>query len=72
MRKIFCKNAFIFFTLEKMIFSAVKVINNIATDSLSFQIIKDQTKDYELGAVDWEKFSFPSITMQLTRLYLES
>jgi len=46
LRKLFCKNAFIFFTLEKMIIGAAKTINNISTDSLTFQIIKDQTKDY--------------------------
>jgi hypothetical protein len=54
-----------------MIMSAAKTINNIGTDSLSFQIIKDQTKDYELGAFDWEKYTFPTVMMQLTRLYLE-
>ena len=53
MRKLFCKNAFIFFTLEKMILSAAKIISNITAESLTFQIIKDQTKDYELGAFDW-------------------
>jgi histone deacetylase complex regulatory component SIN3 len=31
LRKLFCKNAFIFFTLEKMILSATKTINNITT-----------------------------------------
>lgn len=54
-----------------MILSAVKVISNIGADSLTFHIIKDQTKDYELGAFDWEKFAFPSVTMQLARLYLQ-
>ena len=47
LRKLFCKNAFIFFTLEKMILSAAKTISNITAESLTFQIIKDQTKDYE-------------------------
>lgn len=36
-----------------MISGVVKVINSIANDSLTFQIIKDRTKDYELGAFDW-------------------
>ncbi len=36
-----------------MILSAAKLINNITTDTLTYQIIKDQTKDYELGAFDW-------------------
>jgi hypothetical protein len=36
-----------------MILGVVKIINNITTDSLTYQIIKDQTKDYELGAFDW-------------------
>jgi len=53
LRKLFCKNAFIFFTLEKMIIGAAKTINNITPDSLTYQIIKDQTKDYELGAFNW-------------------
>jgi hypothetical protein len=36
-----------------MILGVVKIINNITKDSLTYQIIKDQTKDYELGAFDW-------------------
>ncbi len=54
-----------------MISNIVRIIGNISPDSLTYQIIKDQTKDYELGAFDWEKFVFPNVTMQLTRLYLE-
>ena len=54
-----------------MITNAVKIISNIGIDTLTFQIIKDQTKDYEMGAFDWEKFSFPNVTMQLSRPYLE-
>lgn len=54
-----------------MITNAGRLISNIGSDSLTYQIIKDQTKDYELGAFDWEKFTFPSVTMQLARLYLE-
>lgn len=36
-----------------MISNAVRIISNISIDSLTYQIIKDQTKDYELGAFDW-------------------
>ncbi len=51
--------------------NAVKIISNIGVDTLTYQIIKDQTKDYEMGAFDWEKFAFPNASMQLTRLYLQ-
>lgn len=53
LRKLYCEKAFIFFTLEKLITSAAKVINSIPSDSLTYKILKDQTKDYELGIFDW-------------------
>ena len=71
LRKLYCEKAFIFFTLEKLIINASKIINNIPSDPLTYQILKDQTKDYELGIFDWEKFPFPTVTTQLSRLYKE-
>ena len=47
LRKIFCKNSFIFFTLDKIIHNAAKLINTINSDSLTDRIIRDMTKDYE-------------------------
>ena len=47
LRKIFCKDSFIFFTLDKIIQSAAKLVNTIPSDSLTDRVIKDLTKDYE-------------------------
>lgn len=72
LRKLFCKDAFVFFTLDKMILGAAKLISNISTDSLTDRILKDLTKDYEYGLFDWDTYEFPSVVAQLTRLYHEN
>lgn len=72
LRKLFCKDAFIFFTLDKMILNVARLINNISSGSLTFRILKDLTKDYEHGLFDWRAYEFPSVIAQLTRLYYES
>lgn len=72
LRKITNQEAFIYFTLDKFIVNVTKLINNINSDSLTYKILKDETKDYENELRKWSEFSFPSITNQLTRVYREN
>lgn len=46
LRKIFSQDAFIFFTLDKIISNAIKIIISISSGDLSYKILKDQTKDF--------------------------
>lgn len=68
-RRITNQEAFIYFSLDKLIQSVAKQVNNINGDSLTYKILKDETKDYENELKKWAEFSFPSITQQLTRVY---
>lgn len=71
LRKVFQQDAFIFFTLDKLIIGLTKLINNISTDSLTYKILKEGVKDYDLEIRKWADFKYPSITDQLTRVYRE-
>lgn len=53
LRKIFCKDAYIFFTLDKLITGATKLLTSLTSNDLTYKILKEQTKDYELGMLDW-------------------
>ena len=70
LRRITNQSAFIYFTLDKFIISITKLINNVNSDSLTYKILKDETKDYENELKKWSEFNFSSITNQLTRAYL--
>lgn len=48
MRKIFQQDAFIFFTLDKLVLGLVKLVNNISADSLTFKLLKEGVRDYDL------------------------
>jgi histone deacetylase complex regulatory component SIN3 len=72
LRRLTNQEAFIYFTLDKLIQSLAKLVNNINSDSLTYKILKDETKDYENELKKWAEFTFPSITQQLTRVYRES
>jgi hypothetical protein len=48
LRKIFQQDAFIFFTLDKLIIGLVKLINNINADSLTHKLLKEGVRDYDL------------------------
>jgi len=48
LRRIFQQDAYIFFTMDKLILGEVKLINNINVDSLTYKILKDDVKDYDL------------------------
>ena len=69
LRRITNQSAFIYFTLDKFIISITKLINNVNSDSLTYKILKDETKDYENELKKWSEFNFSSITNQLTRVY---
>ena len=69
LRRITNQSAFIYFTLDKFIISITKLINNVNSDSLTYKILKDETKDYENELKKWSEFNFSSITHQLTRVY---
>ena len=71
LRKIFQQDAYIFFTLDKLILGEVKLINNINNDSLTFKILKDDVRDYDLDIKKWTDYKHPTVTEQLSRLYRE-
>ena len=49
LRKIFQQDAYIFFTLDKLFIGILKILNNhISTDSLTYKILRDDVKDYDL------------------------
>lgn len=48
LRKIFQQDAFIFFTLDKLVLGLVKLVNNISADSLTFKLLKEGVRDYDL------------------------
>lgn len=62
LRRIFQQDAFIFFTLDKLMLGLVKLINNINTDSLTHKILKDGVKDYDLEIRKWQDYPHASVT----------
>ena len=48
LRKIFQQDAYIFFTLDKLVTGLVKLVNNINIDSLTYKILRDDVRDYDL------------------------
>lgn len=48
LRKILTQDAFLLFTLDKFILGITKLLSNLNNDSLTFKILKDGTKDYEI------------------------
>jgi histone deacetylase complex regulatory component SIN3 len=71
LRRIFQQDAYIFFTMDKLILGGVKLINNINVDSLTYKILRDDVKDYDLEIRKWADYQYPTVTEQLTRLYRE-
>jgi histone deacetylase complex regulatory component SIN3 len=71
LRRIFQQDAYIFFTLDKLMLGLVKLINNINADSLTFKILRDDVRDYDLEIRRWNDYTHPTVTEQLTRLYRE-
>lgn len=69
LRRIFQQDAFIFFTIDKLILGLAKLINNISVDSLTYKVLKEGVKDYDLEIRRWEDYQYPSVTEQLARLY---
>lgn len=72
LRRIFQQDAFIFFTMDKLILGLVKLVNNLSADSLTYKLLKDGVKDYDLEIRKWQDFPHPSLTQQLSRLYKET
>ena len=66
-RKIFEGNAFLFLTLSKLIQKVVKTINN--ADDLSNNVIKSDTKDYDLEIKRLESFKPEGEIQQIMRVY---
>jgi histone deacetylase complex regulatory component SIN3 len=48
LRKIFQQDAFIFFTLDKLVLGLVKLVNNLNADSLTYKLLKEGVRDYDL------------------------
>jgi histone deacetylase complex regulatory component SIN3 len=48
LRKIFQQDAFIFFTLDKLVLGLVKLVNNLSADSLTHKLLKEGVRDYDL------------------------
>jgi hypothetical protein len=69
LRKIFQQDAFIFFTLDKLILGLVKLINNLNADSLTHKLLKEGVRDYDLEIRRWEDYPHATVTEQLSRLY---
>ena len=40
----------------------VKMVNNINADSLTYKILKDGVKDYDMELRRWQDYKFPSVT----------
>lgn len=70
MRKVFCKNAYIFLSMDKLILNLAKLINT--SDELSTNIIKEDTKDIEHELRPPEMYRPRSDYHQLLRLYHEN
>lgn len=68
-RKIFSQDGYIFYTLDKIVNIAIKTISSITNNDLTYKILKNNTKDFELELFGWENYPFPSTTTQLLRLY---
>lgn len=63
LRKIFQQDAYIFFTLDKLFNGIVKIINNhITTDSLTYKILRDDVRDYDLEIRKWADYQHPTVT----------
>lgn len=71
LRKIFQQDAFIFFTLDKLILGLVKLVNNLNADSLTHKLLKEGVRDYDLEIRRWEDYPHATVTEQLSRLYRE-
>lgn len=71
LRRIYQQDAYIFFTLDKLIIGLIKLVNNINVDSLTYKILRDDVRDYDLEIKRWNDYTHPSVTEQLTRLYRE-
>jgi len=55
--------------LDKLVLGQVKLINNINTDSLTYKLLREGVKDYDLEIRRWQDYPHPSVTEQLARLY---
>ncbi len=53
MRKILLQDAFIFFTLDKLIGGVTKLVNNVSNDSLTYNILSEGVKDYDIELRKW-------------------
>lgn len=62
LRKIFQQDAFIFFTLDKLILGLVKLVNNLNTDSLTHKLLKEGVRDYDLEIRRWEDYPHATVT----------
>ncbi len=62
LRRIFQQDAYIFFTLDKLMLGLVKLINNINADSLTFKILRDDVRDYDLEIRRWNDYTHPTVT----------
>ena len=48
LRRIFQQDAFVFFTMDKLLTGVAKMINNIGSDSLTHRLLKEGVRDYDL------------------------
>jgi hypothetical protein len=71
LRKIYQQDAFIFFTLDKLVLGLVKLVNNLNADSLTHKLLKEGVRDYDLEIRRWEDYPHATVTEQLSRLYRE-
>ena len=62
LRRIFQQDAYIFFTLDKLMLGLVKLINNINADSRSFKILRDDGRDYYLEIRRGNDYTHPTVT----------
>lgn len=68
MRILLKKDAFIFLTIDKLINYVNKIFTNINSDSLTYKILKENTKDFEMEIKKWDDYQFPKTITQLVRL----
>ena len=48
LRRIFQQDAFVFFTMDKLLLGVAKMVNNISPDSLTHRLLKEGVRDYDL------------------------
>ena len=53
LRKIFNQDAYIFYTLDKIITIVIKAITSITNNDLTYKILKNNTKDFEFELFGW-------------------